>query len=211
MRSTCCSRRSAGCKEQGVAVVFVSHRLEEVIEIAERVTVLRDGRKVGTFPAAEIDDHRLAELMTGESIEHTLSARPHVGQPAACSRCSGASRAGEFDDVSLTIHAGEIVGLIGLLGAGRTELALALFGMTRLDGGEISVDGSAGSASAPNQGGDRRGIAYVSEDRLSLGINLRQSIADNIAITVLDRLARPPRPGPARAAERAGAAPGSTG
>ena len=67
-------------KEQGVAIVFVSHRLDEVVEIAERVTVLRDGRKVGTFPAAEIDDNRLAELMTGERIEHTLSARAAVGQ-----------------------------------------------------------------------------------------------------------------------------------
>ena len=87
-----------------------------------------------------------------------------------------------------TLHAGEVLGLIGLLGAGRTELALALFGMTRLDGGEILARRRAGAHSARTRTPIAAGIAYVSEDRLSLGINLRQSIADNIAITVLDRL-----------------------
>ena len=171
---------------QGVAVVFVSHRLEEVIEIAERVTVLRDGRKVGTFRAADLDDHRLALLMTGESIEHKLTARPPAERPPAL-EVRQATRAGEFAEVSLTVGAGEIVGLIGLLGAGRTELALALFGMTRLDAGEIVVDG-APAAFGSNAAAIARGIAYVSEDRLGLGINLRQPVADNIAITVLDRL-----------------------
>ena len=127
-------------KEQGVSIVFVSHRLDEVVEIAERVTVLRDGRKVGTFPAAEIDDNRLSELMTGESLEHTLSARPTSGRRRVL-EVNGASRAGEFEDISFTIHEGEILGLIGLLGAGRTELALALFGMSHLDSGEAAVDG----------------------------------------------------------------------
>jgi simple sugar transport system ATP-binding protein len=171
---------------QSVAVVFVSHRLEEVIEIAGRVTVLRDGRKVGTFRASDLDDHRLAQLMTGESIEHRLTARPRAGlRPVLAVR--GAARTGEFSDVSLTLGAGEIVGLIGLLGAGRTELALALFGMTRLDGGEILVDG-APTAFGSNAAAIAAGISYVSEDRLALGINLRQPVADNIAVTVLDRL-----------------------
>jgi simple sugar transport system ATP-binding protein len=173
-------------KEQGVSIVFVSHRLDEVVEIAERVTVLRDGRKVGTFPAAAIDDNRLSELMTGESIEHTLSARPTSGRRRVL-EVNGASRAGEFEDVSFTIHEGEILGLIGLLGAGRTELALTLFGMSRLDSGEISVDGRR-LRSSSNRAAMAAGIAYASEDRLSLGINLRQSIADNTAITVLTGL-----------------------
>src|SRR5262249_35191019 len=125
-------------KELGVAVVFVSHRLDEVVEIAERVTVLRDGRNVGTFPAAEIDDHRLAELMTGHRIEHRLAAR-HVEDRRAVLEVRGATRVGEFEDVSFTLHQGEVLGLIGLLGAGRTELALALFGMSRLDRGELLV------------------------------------------------------------------------
>ncbi|HKF63767.1 MAG TPA: sugar ABC transporter ATP-binding protein [Dongiaceae bacterium] len=173
-------------KSLNVAVVFVSHRLEEVVEIAERVTVLRDGRKVGTFPAAEVDDHRLAELMTGESIKREVTARlPHQRPPVLEIRA--ASRSGEFEDVSFLLHQGEILGLIGLLGAGRTELALALFGMRPLEHGEILLDGSPLRLRS-NQGAIAAGIAYVSEDRLSLGLNLPQSTADNAAITILERL-----------------------
>jgi simple sugar transport system ATP-binding protein len=173
-------------KEQGVAIVFVSHRLEEVIEIAERVTILRDGKKVGTHPAAEIDDHRLAELMTGSRIEHKVQARRHESaQPTLEVR--NAARSGEFSDVSFALHPGEILGLIGLLGAGRTELALALFGMTTLESGEILVNG-APTRLRSNQDAVSAGIAYVSEDRLSLGLNLRQSIADNVSVTVLGAL-----------------------
>lgn len=172
-------------KSQGVSVVFVSHRLDEVIEIAERVTVLRDGRKVGTFPVAEIDDNRLAELMTGESPKHVLSAKVASGNRVL--EVKGATRAGEFEDVSFTIREGEILGLIGLLGAGRTELALALFGMSRLESGEILVDGGR-LTTFSNKAAIAAGVAYASEDRLSLGVNLRQSVADNIAITVLDDL-----------------------
>jgi simple sugar transport system ATP-binding protein len=172
-------------KALDVAIVFVSHRLEEVVEIAERVTVLRDGRKVGTFPASEIDDHRLAELMTGSRIEHKVQARRPSSQPVLDVR--HATRGGEFEDVSFVLHAGEILGLTGLLGAGRTELALALFGMAPIERGEILIDG-AEVRLRTNQDAIRAGIAYVSEDRLSLGLNLRQTIADNISITVLEQL-----------------------
>jgi simple sugar transport system ATP-binding protein len=169
----------------GVAVVFVSHRLEEVVEVAERITILRDGRKVGTLPAAEVDDQRLAELMTGHRFERRVTARVPEQQPVLEVR--RARRKGEFEDVSFVINRGEILGLIGLLGAGRTELALALFGMSRLDGGEICVDGQP-VAFTSNQRAIAAGTAYLSEDRLALGLNLRQSVADNLSITVLDRL-----------------------
>ena len=172
-------------KGLGVAVVFVSHRLEEVVEIAERVTVLRDGRKVGTFPAREVDDRRLAELMTGHRFEPKVTARVAEKRPVLEVRRAG--RRGEFEEVSFVIHAGEILGLIGLLGAGRTELALALFGMSPLDAGEVLVDGEP-IALTTNQRAVAAGIAYLSEDRLALGVNLRQPIADNLSITVLDRL-----------------------
>jgi len=173
-------------KALGVAVVFVSHRLEEIVEVAERVTVLRDGRKVGTFPAAQLNNHRLAELMTGARITHQIMARSLRDRRPAL-EVRGATRAGEFEDTSLVLHQGEILGLIGLLGAGRTELALALFGMTALDSGEILLDGARLDLRS-NQDAVKAGIAYVSEDRLGLGLNLKQPISDNIAITVLDRL-----------------------
>jgi simple sugar transport system ATP-binding protein len=173
-------------KGLGVAVVFVSHRLEEVVEIAERVTVLRDGQMVGTFAASEIDDHRLAELMTGNRIEHRVTARS-LGERPAVLEVRGAARAGEFEDVSFTLHEGEVLGLTGLLGAGRTELALSLFGMNRLDRGEVRLNGAPLRLQS-NQDAIAAGIAYLSEDRLTLGLNLRQPIADNIALSVLDRL-----------------------
>lgn len=174
-------------KDLGLAIVFVSHRLEEVVALAERVTVLRDGRKVDTLPATQIDHHRLAELMTGSRIDHSVKARElEAGKPVLEVR--GGGRSGEFTDVSFALHAGEVLGIIGLMGSGRTELALALFGMTKLDRGEIWVGGISLKLRS-NQDAIRSGIAYVSEDRLLLGLNLRQSIADNASITMLDRLA----------------------
>jgi simple sugar transport system ATP-binding protein len=177
----------ARLKSQGVAVVFVSHRLDEVVEIAERVTVLRDGRKVGTFARGEVDARRIGELMTGLSIEHTLTARDLAGA-APLLEARGLTRAGEYEGVSFTLHRGEVLGLTGLLGAGRTELALSLFGMTRPDAGKILLEGRPISL-ATNQDAIRAGIAYVSEDRLNLGLNMRQSVGDNLALASLDRLA----------------------
>ena len=174
-------------KGMGLAVVFVSHRLEEVVALAERVTVLRDGRKVDTLPAVEVDDHRLAELMTGSRITQTVKAR-NIARRDPVLELKGGGRRGEFTDISFALHAGEVLGIIGLMGSGRTELAIALFGMTQLDHGEIRVDGKPVQMRS-NQDALRAGIAYVSEDRLLLGLNLRQSIADNIAITMLDGLA----------------------
>jgi simple sugar transport system ATP-binding protein len=149
--------------------------------------LLRDGRKVATLPASQIDDRGLAELMTGGRFEHSVKARRLKGRRPIL-EARGLTRSGEFTDVSFTLHAGEVLGLIGLLGAGRTELALALFGMTALERGEVLVDG-APLRLRSNQDAISAGIAYVSEDRLGLGVNLRQSIVDNVSITVLDRLA----------------------
>ncbi|MEK0083516.1 sugar ABC transporter ATP-binding protein [Benzoatithermus flavus] len=174
-------------KAHGIAVVFVSHRLDEVVEIAERVTVMRDGRKVGTYAAGEVDARRIGELMTGLSIEHVITARDMSEAPPLL-EVRGLFRAGEYADVSFTLRRGEILGITGLLGAGRTELALSLFGMTRPDAGEIRLDGKP-LALGSNQDAIRAGIAYVSEDRLHLGLNMRQSVADNLALASLDRLA----------------------
>ena len=178
----------AKLKADGVAVVFVSHRLDEVVEIAERVTVMRDGRKVGTWPVAEVDARRIGELMTGLTIEHTdQSARDLTGAVPHCWRCVASTRAGEYADVDFTLHRGEVLGLTGLLGAGRTELALSLFGMTRPDEGEIRLEGRPITLPT-NQDAIRAGIAYVSEDRLNLGLNMRQSVGDNLVLASLDRL-----------------------
>lgn len=177
----------ARLKADGIAVVFVSHRLDEVLEIADRVTVLRDGRKVGTYPAAGMTGRRLAELMTGLHLHHAAVARDMAAAPPLL-EVRGLSRAGEYEAVSFTLRRGEVLGLIGLLGAGRTELALSLFGMTRPDRGTVALEGRP-YAPRSNRDATRAGVAYVSEDRLNLGLNMRQSIADNAALAVLDRLA----------------------
>jgi simple sugar transport system ATP-binding protein len=174
-------------KADGIAVVFVSHRLDEVVEIAERVTVMRDGRKVGTWPVAQVDQRRIAHLMTGLDINHAIVARDmSAAEPLL--EVGGLSRRGEFADIDFTLHRGEVLGIVGLLGSGRTELALTLFGMHRAEGGTIALDG-APLRLRSNRDAVRAGIAYVSEDRLSLGVILPQSIADNIMLAVMKGLA----------------------
>lgn len=175
---------------QGVAVVFVSHRLAEVLDIAERVTVVRDGKLVGVYPTEGMTQARLGELMTGTMLTSDVSAQDRsAGAPVL--EVQGLRREGEFEDITLTVRAGEIVGLTGLIGAGRTELAHALIGMTRPDAGTVRLEGR---VITPRSIRDAIGvgIAYVSEDRLSLGLIQPQSIADNTVMAVLDRLESPP-------------------
>ena len=172
--------------DAGIAVVFVSHRLAEVLDVCTRVTVLRDGRNAGTYPTAGMTQTRLTELMTGQVFETGVRARDLSGRPVTLA-VEQLSRAGEYQDVSLVIRSGEILGLCGRLGAGRTELALSLFGMTRQGSGSIRLDGRP-AAFRSNRAAIEAGVAYVSEDRLQLGLIQPQSIADNISITMLDRL-----------------------
>ncbi|MEL7082605.1 MAG: sugar ABC transporter ATP-binding protein, partial [Pseudomonadota bacterium] len=165
---------------QGVAVVFVSHRLAEVLNVSERVTVLRDGKLVGVYPTEGMTQARLGELMTGNTLEHSVRARDLPdAQPVLEVR--GLSRQGEFENITFDIKEGEVLGLTGLIGAGRTELAHAIIGMTRPDRGRIILNGN---EIEPRSIRDaiREGIAYVSEDRLSLGLIQPQSIADNTSI-----------------------------
>jgi simple sugar transport system ATP-binding protein len=174
-------------KRSGICIVFVSHRLDEVMELAERVTVLRDGAKVGEFPAREMDDRKLATLMTGKAFAYQTAATD-FGASRTVLSVDRLTRTGQYADISLDIRAGEIVGLIGLLGSGRTEFALSLFGMNRPTAGEIRLNGKP-LALKTNAEAIAEGIAYVSEDRLNLGLVLEQPIASNILVTVLGQLA----------------------
>jgi simple sugar transport system ATP-binding protein len=167
----------------GVAVVFVSHRLAEVLDVSSRVTVLRDGKRVGVFPTKGMTQARLTELMTGKNFDMHVSARNCCANPAVL-HVEKLTRDGEFEDVNLTISQGEVLGLTGLIGAGRTELANTLFGMTKADHGTITLSGNAVSLKS-NRDAIAAGIAYVSEDRLALGLIQPQSIADNTVMAVL--------------------------
>ncbi|MCI9867371.1 sugar ABC transporter ATP-binding protein [Rhizobium skierniewicense] len=170
----------------GIAVVFVSHRLAEVLEISHRITVLRDGALVGVFPVEGMTQSRVTELMTGRNFDNAVIAGDHDDQPVVLS-VRGLTREGEFQDVSFDLRRGETLGITGLLGAGRTELALTLFGMLQPQSGEIRIEGEK-THFRSNRDAIRAGVAYLSEDRLSLGLNQPQSIADNLVMASLDRL-----------------------
>lgn len=170
----------------GVAIVFVSHRLAEVLEIAKRVTVVRDGHLIGVFPTESMTQARLGELMTGHLLEDTVVARDMSAAPVVF-EARNLTLPGQFEGIDLTIREGEVVGLIGLLGAGRTELAHAMMGMSHTASGTMELRGKPYRPASIRAAIDT-GMAYVSEDRLQLGLLQKQSIEDNTAISVLDRL-----------------------
>jgi len=171
---------------RGISIVFVSHRLAEVLEISSRVTVLRDGKLVGVFPTQGMTPSRLTELMTGRAFASTIRSRDNSQAPVVL-EVRALSRASDYHNVSFTIRAGETLGLTGRLGAGRTELALSIFGMLRPDAGSIAIGGQVLDLRS-NQDAIRAGIGYLSEDRLSLGLVQDQSIADNLVLPVLDKI-----------------------
>jgi simple sugar transport system ATP-binding protein len=166
--------------------VFVSHRLAEVLEISSRLTVLRDGALVGVYSTEGMTQSRITELMTGKNFDNQVRATPKENQ-ATVLDVRSLTRRGQFKDVSLTVRKGETLGITGLLGAGRTELALALFGMTKPDSGTITLDGKTVRFSS-NRDAIKAGVAYLSEDRLSLGLIQPQSIADNLVISSLPKI-----------------------
>jgi simple sugar transport system ATP-binding protein len=171
---------------KGIATMFVSHKLDEVLRIAERVTILRDGKKVGVFPGHDLDDDKLTMLMTGQQIRYSPYTAA-VKKQSPLLKVQNLSRPGNFKDINFTLYPGEILGITGLLGSGRTELALALFGVNPAAGGEIFVEGRPVKITSI-QTAIGLGIAYVPENRLVQGLIMPQSVGHNIVITVLDRL-----------------------
>ena len=151
----------ARLKKKGISTLFISHKLSEVFEIADAVTILRDGKKVGDFPAAELDDRKLTFLMTGRDITYTpYRFSPEKKQQTPVLEVRSLSRTGHFQDVSFSLWPGEILGLTGLIGSGRTELALALFGLNRPDSGQILLNGKPVHIRTPEDA-VRLGIGYL--------------------------------------------------
>jgi ABC-type sugar transport system ATPase subunit len=175
-------------RERGVGIVYVSHRLPEIFALADRVTVLRDGALVGTRAVGEVGEAELVSMMVGRAIDRLYPKIETEPGPAVLELRSLSYR-DTVRDISLTLRAGEILGLAGLIGAGRTELALTIFGITPATSGEILVDGSPVSISSP-AAARRLGIAYVPEDRGSQGLIRPQTVRENLSLAILDRLAR---------------------
>ena len=173
-------------REQGVAILFVSHRLEEVFELADRITILRDGSFVISTLVNEMTPEAMIRYMVGREIE-TLFPKQATTIGRAALSVMNLSRAGEFRDISFEVHEGEILGLAGLVGAGRTEVAQALFGITRPDSGEIRLYGKLVQIDSPAKA-MQLGIAYVPEDRLSQGLVLEFPIRSNITSPIWQKI-----------------------
>jgi rhamnose transport system ATP-binding protein len=176
-------------KAQGVGIVYISHRLDELHALADRVTVLRDGQTVATRPMKEVERSELIRLMVGREISAIFPKR-EVKQGEVVLETRGLDcRESGVRGVSLSIRAGEILGLAGLVGAGRTELARVLFGLTPASGGEILLGGRPATVRTPSEAVDL-GIAYVPEDRRRHGVILDLSIAANTTLAVLRRISK---------------------
>jgi ABC-type sugar transport system ATPase subunit len=174
----------------GVAVVYVSHRLPEVLDIADRISVLRDGRLVGTVRAAEVDEARLARMMVGRAVGGAAEApAPAAGNGAATVlRARGLARPPRLRPVDLELRAGEVVAVFGLVGSGRTRLARTLFGLEPATGGTLEVAGRPVRVGSPTDA-IALGIGYLGEDRAA-GIVPRMTLAENITLASLPRLGR---------------------
>jgi ABC-type sugar transport system ATPase subunit len=177
-------------KSQGVSILYVSHRLDEVFALSDRVTVFRDGRFVATHPTSEFDKDKLIQLMVGrELIATDASVSRGASSPSGAPllRVRNLTRRGAFANVSFDVHAGEIVGMAGLVGAGRSEVARVIFGVDRADGGEVIVDNKPLRGGSVREALDRD-VALVPEDRQHLGLVLQLSVGVNLTLTKLDSL-----------------------
>lgn len=177
-------------KSRGVGVVYITHRLEEIFAIADRVTVLRDGQHVGTYAVGALSMDELIRLMVGRRLTEKFpkEVTPH-GAPVLEVR--GLTVDGAFADVSFTVHAGEILGIAGLIGSGKTEVARAIFGAMPVDGGEILLDGRPVTLRSPAEA-IAHGVGLVTEDRKRLGLILQMNVRRNITLPIVGRLGAGP-------------------
>lgn len=175
----------ANLRGQGVAILFISHRMEEVFEISDTITVLRDGRWISTMPRADMTPALAIRQMVGREVKELFHRERREPGPVRLS-VRGISREGRFRDVSFDLRAGEVLGFAGLVGAGRTDVGLALFGVAPVHGGVVELDGKAVTINSPQEA-MKLGIAYSTEDRRQLGLVLPLSITANITLPSLPR------------------------
>lgn len=175
-------------KEDGVAVIYISHRLEEIFRICDTVTVLKDGEWVGTLPVSEVDEDRLISMMVGRTLEDIYSIKRHKGQNVVL-EVRGLTKEPRFRDISFELHQGEILGMFGLVGSGRTDVVRAIFGATKPDAGEITINGKRHNPESP-QDGINMGVGFLPEDRKLQGLALKLSVQDNINLVVYPQIAK---------------------
>ncbi len=169
-------------QQRGVAIIYISHKMDEIFRIADTITVLRDGRHIATRPASELNEPQLISLMVGRDLAPTPAARDSRGDPAL--EVHRLTQPGKFRDVSFTLHRGEILGLAGLMGAGRTDLVNAIYGLAPASSGAIRVHGKDVKITNP-AAAIAAGIGLVSEDRKQFGLVLPMSVQHNLTLSSL--------------------------
>src|ERR687898_1163998 len=174
-------------RDAGVAVLFISHRLDEVFELADRISVFRDGLHVGTHERDEVTRAELIGAMVGREVAEFYARHDHRAGDVVL-RVRDLGRTGAFSGVSFDVRRGEVLGLAGLVGAGRTDVALALFGVAPAEAGTIELEGAPIDVRTSRQALDH-GIAYLSEDRRQVGLTMPQSVTSNITLPSLRRYA----------------------
>jgi ribose transport system ATP-binding protein len=173
-------------RSQGVGIIYISHRLEEIFGICDRVTVLRDGHHIGTMRIQDTNREEIIRMMVGRELKESIPKRPSPrGEPLLEVR--GLTRKGVFEDITFTVHRGEVLGIGGLVGAGRTEVARAIFGADPVDAGEMTFNGKRFRPRSPGDAIDT-GIGLVPEDRKSLGLILNMVVRENTTLAHLDAL-----------------------
>lgn len=175
-------------RERGVGIIYISHRLEEIFRIADRVTVMRDGEVKGEFPIGAIDRAKIVELMAGKLLVEEIARKRFRGDKPLLS-VRGLTKRPRFFDISFDLFPGEILGFFGLVGSGRTDVAQSLFGLLPPEAGEVVFNGSKVRFSSPEEAMSA-GVAYLPEDRKVQGLFPIQSVAYNISVTVLRELVR---------------------
>jgi ribose transport system ATP-binding protein len=176
-------------KAKGVAFIFISHRMEEVFEIADRVTVLRDGALVGTHPKADLSEAQIIRMMVGREVRYGATRREATTANPVVLEADKLTREGVIHEVSFKLHRGEILGVAGLVGAGRTELAETVFGVHPATGGALTLEGRPVRIQTPGQAIEL-GIGLVPEDRKGQGLFLSMDVGTNVVMAMLRRLTR---------------------
>ena len=173
-------------KDEGLGIVYISHRLDEIFRIGDRVTVMRDGERVATEDIGNLERQDIIRMMVGRELKDEFpKERVEIG--AERLRVDGLSRAGAFHDIGFSVRAGEIVGLTGLVGAGRTEVARAIFGADSFDTGTVSLDGRPVSIRSPHEAIEQ-GIGLLTEDRKNQGLILGMTLRENTTLSNLKTL-----------------------
>ncbi len=172
-------------KDKGVSIVYISHRMEELFEIGDRVTVLRDGRSVGTYDVRAMSKSELIRLMVNRELTD-LFPKERAAKGPEVVRIEGLSTRGGLKNISFTLHKGEVLGIAGLLGAGRTELARAIFGLDKITSGTIYINGQPQHIGSP-RAAINSGIGFLTEDRKSQGLVLPLSVKENLCLSSVDK------------------------